>query len=78
MASRARASGDVFDRADVDWLLSSLTSRVFLMRNVHDDGLALFHSRWTLSYLRGPLGRDEIGILTRGKGRSSPQGAACR
>ena len=30
-------------------LLSGLTSRVFLMRNVHEDGLTLFQSRWALS-----------------------------
>jgi hypothetical protein len=53
-----------FDRADVDRLLSGLTSRVFLMRNVHEDGLTLFQSRWALSYLRGPLARDEIRRLT--------------
>jgi hypothetical protein len=56
-----------FDRAEVDRLLSALTSRVFLMRNVHEDGLALFHSRWALSYLRGPLGRDDIKRLTAGR-----------
>ena len=48
------------ERADIDRLLSRLTSRVFLMRNVHEDALTLFQSRWALSYLRGPLGRDEI------------------
>ena len=55
-----------FDRGEVDKLLSGLTSRVFVMRNVHDDGLTLFQSRWALSYLRGPLGRDEIKKLTGG------------
>lgn len=60
------AAGDQggFDRADVDRLLSGLTSRVFLMRNVHDDGLTLFRSRWALSYLRGPLGREDIRRLS--------------
>jgi len=53
-----------FDRGEVDKLLSSLTSRVFVMRNVHDDELTVFQSRWALSYLRGPLGRDEIKKLT--------------
>lgn len=63
-----------FDRAEVDRLLSSLTSRVFLMRNVHEEGLTLFHSRWALSYLRGPLGRDEVRRLMTGRtpGRSTP------
>src|SRR6266699_1744762 len=46
-----------YDRAEVDRRLSALTSRVFLMRNVHEDALTLFQSRWALSYLRGPLGR---------------------
>jgi hypothetical protein len=58
------SSGHPFERAEVDRLLSGLASRVFLMRNVHDDGLTLFHSRWALSYLRGPLSRDEIKRLT--------------
>ncbi|MQA31754.1 MAG: ATP-binding protein [Luteitalea sp.] len=53
-----------FDRGEIDRLLSALTSRVFLMRNVHEDALTLFESRWALSYLRGPLGRDEIKRLT--------------
>ncbi|MEQ1909101.1 MAG: ATP-binding protein, partial [Vicinamibacterales bacterium] len=56
-----------FDRGEVDRLLSSLTSRVFLMRNVHEDGLTLLQSRWALSYLRGPLGRDEIKRLSAGR-----------
>jgi hypothetical protein len=53
-----------FSRGEVDRLLSALTSRVFIMRNVHDEGLTVFHSRWALSYLRGPLSREEIRRLT--------------
>ena len=34
---RARATAAGFDRSEIDRLLSSLTSRVFLMRNVHED-----------------------------------------
>jgi hypothetical protein len=62
LASANDAGG--FDRAEVDRLLSGLTSRVFLMRNVHEDRLTLFQSRWALSYLRGPLNREEIRTLT--------------
>jgi hypothetical protein len=43
--------------------LGSLTQRVFLMRNVHDDAPVLLKSRWALSYLRGPLTPAEIGRL---------------
>jgi hypothetical protein len=51
------------DRAALDRMISSLTPRVFLMRNVHDDAPVLFQSRWALSYLRGPLTGVEISKL---------------
>src|SRR2546426_1616433 len=48
------AAGVKFDRN----ILSSLGSRVFLLNNVHEDAPQLFETRWTMSYLRGPLTRD--------------------
>jgi hypothetical protein len=51
------------DRAALDRMISGLTPRVFLMRNVHDDAPVLFQSRWALSYLRGPLTGVEISKL---------------
>jgi hypothetical protein len=51
------------DRAGLEALMSSLTQRAFLMRNVHDDAPALFRTRWALSYLRGPLTLAEIARL---------------
>jgi hypothetical protein len=67
------ASAGRFDRSEVERLLSGLGSRVFLMRNVHEDGLTLFQSRWALSYLRGPLGRDELKRLGRDPTRRLPR-----
>jgi len=52
-----------FDRAQMDRLLSGLGERVFLMNNVHEDQPLLFHTRWALSYLRGPMTRAEIKAL---------------
>src|SRR5688572_1409880 len=57
-------AGASFDRAEIDRLLSSLGKRQFLLHNVHDKRPTVFETRWTLSYLRGPLGRDEIKRLT--------------
>jgi hypothetical protein len=59
----AAGSGQGFDRAQMDDLLSSLEKRVFLLHNVHDSQPLLLQSRWALSYLRGPMGRDEIRTL---------------
>jgi hypothetical protein len=51
------------DRAEVDRILSALKKRIFLMHNVHDSGPTTFETRWALSYLRGPLSRDQIRAL---------------
>jgi hypothetical protein len=48
------------DRKALDATLSGLRSRVFLMHNVHESGPVVFETRWTLSYLRGPMGREEL------------------
>lgn len=55
--------GANFDRTQVDRLLSGLGSRVFLMNNVHADVPTIFHVRWVMSYLRGPLTRRQIKTL---------------
>ena len=62
-----------FDRATLDKTLSALRSRVFLMHNVHEAAPVVFETRWTLSYLRGPMGRDEI---KRALGGSAPATAS--
>lgn len=55
--------GAKFDRSSIDKTLSGLGNRVFLMNNVHEDGPEVFMVRWTLSYLRGPVSRNEIKAL---------------
>jgi hypothetical protein len=67
------ASAGSFDRAAVDRILSALQKRVFLLHNVHDDHLMTFQTRWTLSYLRGPLSRDQIGALMAGRARAATE-----
>jgi hypothetical protein len=57
------AAGAGFDRARTERILAGLGSRVFLMNNVHEDEAVVFHTRWALSYLRGPLTRAQIATL---------------
>ncbi len=64
------ASAGSFNRADVDRLLSALQKRVFLLHNVHEEKLVTFQTRWTLSYLRGPLSRDQIRSLMAGRAKA--------
>ena len=58
------AAAGSMDRAETDRLLSALDKRVFLLHNVHEQAPVVFQTRWTLSYLRGPLSRDQIRALT--------------
>lgn len=60
------ASGAGFERGEIDRLLSGLGKRVFLMNNVHENRPELFQTRWALSYLAGPLTREQIKRLARG------------
>ncbi len=59
----AASSGKKFDTQGMEQLLAGLGNRVFLMNNVHEDAPEVFQTRWTLSYLRGPLTRTQIKTL---------------
>ena len=48
------ASGGL-PRKDYDKMISSLGKRVFLYHNVHEKKPAVFHTRWAMNYLAGPL-----------------------
>ena len=59
--------GGNFDLQAVSNQLSALKKRVFLMHNVHEDAPVLMNTRWALSYLRGPLTRQQIASLMKDK-----------
>ena len=66
------AAGAAFDRGKMERILAGLGNRVFLMNNVHDDQPVVFQTRWALSYLRGPISRDQISILMADKKAALP------
>jgi hypothetical protein len=78
----AASSGKKFDKQAMEQTLAGLGNRVFLLNNVHEDAPEVFQTRWTLSYLRGPLTRTQIKTLmdpvkgkasgVRGEGKDSP------
>jgi len=63
MDGLSSAGGNV-DTAKLERQLSGLGKRVFLMHNIHEDEPVLFHTRWAMSYLRGPMTRPQIEALT--------------
>ena len=70
------SAGGGFDRKTADALLSGLGERVFLLHDTHADGPILMQTRWAMSYLRGPLTRDQIRSLTRGATPAAAPAAA--
>ena len=60
-------SSSKLSKPELEKLLAGLGSRKFLLNNVHDDAPVVFESRWVMSYLRGPLARDQIKILMAGR-----------
>ncbi|WP_455369847.1 helicase HerA domain-containing protein [[Eubacterium] cellulosolvens] len=53
-------AGKSSEKVDYESIINKLKSRVFLMHNVHEDLPIVFHTRWVMSYLRGPLTRPQI------------------
>jgi hypothetical protein len=68
----AATTGSEFDRQAMEQTLAGLGSRVFLMNNVHEDAPVIFETRWVLSYLRGPLTRDQIKVLMDPRKAATP------
>ncbi|MEM7250976.1 MAG: DUF87 domain-containing protein [Pseudomonadota bacterium] len=57
------ADGIEFDRAKMEQVIAGLGKRRFLLHNVHEDEPVIFNTRWVMSYLAGPLTRDQIKTL---------------
>jgi hypothetical protein len=65
-------AGHSFDRKQMDEILSALANRVFVMNNVHEDKPVVFQTRWAMSYLRGPLTREQIQTLVASRKQHAP------
>jgi hypothetical protein len=50
-----------YKHSELDDIVGRLQKRWFLMQNSHsDDGLRLMQPRWAMTYLRGPMTRNDI------------------
>jgi hypothetical protein len=66
----AAASG--FNRGRMEEILAGLGKRIFLLHNVHENAPVIFQTRWVMSYLRGPITREQIKILMAPKKHLKP------
>jgi hypothetical protein len=51
-------------KQDLEKILAGLGKRVFLMHNVHETRPVIFHTRWAMSYLAGPMTHTQIQSLS--------------
>jgi ElaB/YqjD/DUF883 family membrane-anchored ribosome-binding protein len=65
------AAGGV-DVAALDKAIGGLEQRQFLLQSAHRDAPELFATRWAMSYLRGPLTKEQIELLTPAEARETP------
>jgi Helicase HerA, central domain len=64
------------DAKTIDRLLDATGKRVFLLHDVHRKAPVLLQSRWAMSYLRGPLTREEISRLMQGRAGAGSDASA--
>ena len=60
-------SGSQITKKEIEELLANLQKRTFLFKSAHRDDIELFQTRWVLSYLKGPLSKNEIKLLMKDK-----------
>lgn len=60
LESASSEAGHALNKNELSKIISDLGKRVFLLHNVHEDHPVTFHTRWAMSYLRGPLTRTQI------------------
>jgi hypothetical protein len=54
-------------KAEIAQKLATLKGREFFLKNVHQDETINFTTRWVLSYLKGPITKDDIRTLMQQK-----------
>ncbi|MCC7259073.1 MAG: ATP-binding protein [Gammaproteobacteria bacterium] len=63
------AGGERLDAQALERTLAGLGKRQFLLHNVNEERPEVFATRWAMSYLAGPLSREQIRTLMAGSVR---------
>ncbi len=67
-----QSAGGGRDLKAIDRMISGLGKRQFLLHNTREPEPQVFATRWAMSYLRGPLTRDEVKRLTPAAAAAAP------
>lgn len=72
----AAEHGSLSDRGYLERVVSALGNRVFLLHDVHQPKPILMQTRWALSFLRGPMTRDQVAELMKEYKQATRAGSA--
>ncbi|WP_026804565.1 ATP-binding protein [Aliarcobacter lanthieri] len=61
------ASDGAFNKQELSSTISNLQKRNFILKNINEDKIKIFETRWALSYLKGPISKDGIKKLMSDK-----------
>jgi DNA-binding ferritin-like protein len=64
--------GSSYEKKEIKTLLANLKKRTFFLKSAHLEDIRLFTTRWVLSYLKGPLKRQEIAALMADQKQQAP------
>ena len=67
------ASEKGLNKQELSLALGTLAKRNFIMKNINEENIKTFETRWALSYLKGPLSKDAIKKLMENKKNNSPK-----
>ncbi|RBQ28110.1 ATP-binding protein [Aliarcobacter vitoriensis] len=65
------ASDGAFNKQELSSTISNLQKRNFILKNINEDKIKIFETRWALSYLKGPISKDGIKKLMSDKRTSN-------
>jgi hypothetical protein len=75
LSAAAAEMGKPADRGELERIIAGLGTRIFLLHDIHRGAPVIFQTRWTLSFLRGPLTLEQVGTLMEPLKRPGPVSA---
>ena len=60
-------------KSEIAHKIATLKGRHFFLKNVHAETTDEFYTRWVLSYLKGPMTKDDIRLLMSSKKEETPK-----
>jgi hypothetical protein len=72
----AQSGPDSPTRSDISRLVTALEGRQFVLQSAHEPGPTVFRSRFAMSFLRGPMTRNEVARLKQASFYNAPEVAS--